>query len=414
MRKRTLRSLAALALSICLCMSFCSCVTGVCASELSAGYSRSTSDGGAAGDDFYAAMSSLAFRLLEGSLDPDGKNTLISPYSIAMCLSMLANGADGETRAQLEALLGMDTDALNRAMYASAMSLAGEKSPFGRANSIWFRNDERLHVENDFLQTNADWYGAQVYSSPFDAAAVSDINNWCKKYTDGMIDRIIDSISPDTLMYIINAVCFDAEWEEKYEDKNIRDMTFSNRNGTDSTVKMMVSENETYLSSDTAEGFAKSYKGGRFSFVGLLPRDEETDIYDLAASLDGDAWLELWRGRGGNVTAGIPEFSFEYYIKLNDALMELGAADMFDGSKADFSRLGQSSAGNIYCDAVEHKTFIEVNRHGTRAAAVTWATMGEMAAVVELSVFLDRPFVCAIVDNETGMPVFIGTVTNIG
>ena len=95
------------------------------------------------------------------------------------------------------------------------------------------------------MQTNADWYGAQVYSSPFDANTVKDINNWCAKYTDGMIDKIIDEIPADTLMYIINAVCFDAEWEEKYEDDDIKDKSFTNRDGTVSSGKMMMSDGET-------------------------------------------------------------------------------------------------------------------------------------------------------------------------
>ncbi len=414
MKKRMTLSLTALALAVWLCFSLCSCVTGVSAAELSAGYSRNTTDNGKADDDFYAAMTALSFRLLGRSLDPDGKNTLISPYSIAMCLSMMTNGAEDETKAQLEALLGMDIDTLNRAMYASAMSLTGSESPLSTANSIWFRDSGSLHVEPSFLQTNADWYGAQVYASPFDDSTVKDINNWCGKYTDGMIKKIIDEIDPATVMYLINAVCFDAEWEEKYESNDIRDMTFTNRDGTTSTVKMMMSEEKIALSYENAKGFAKGYKGGRFSFVGLLPDDKSADIYEFAASLDGEAWLEMWRGRGAGAIVGIPEFKFDYKIKLNDVLGEMGVQDMFDGSKADFTRLGQCNDGNIYCSRVEHQTFIEVNRHGTKAAAITFGEMNAESAEPTPPIILDRPFVCGIVDNATGMPIFFGVVTNIG
>ena len=409
--RRTALALTALLLSLSLGCGLCSCALNISANELSAGYSRRADDEGAAGEEFYSAMSALAFSLLEGSLDPDGGNTLISPFSIAMCISMIANGADGGTLSQLETLLGMDIDTLNRAMYACTMGLAGEKSPFGTANSIWFR-DTGIDVEKDFLQTNADWYGAQVYSSPFDANTVKDINNWCAKYTDGMIDKIIDEIPADTLMYIINAVCFDAEWEEKYEDDDIKDKSFTNRDGTVSSVKMMMSDGETYIASDTAEGFSKSYKGGKFSFVGLLPKDENTDINEFAASLDGEEWLRMWNSRGGSVKAGIPEFSFDFSVRLNDVLEDMGVCDMFDPAKAEFSRLGKSELGNIYCSYVMHKTFIEVNRHGTRAAAITWGAMNKESAMPQY-VILDRPFVCAIVDNATGLPLFVGTVTEI-
>ncbi len=203
--RSTALALTALLLVLSLGCGLCSCALNISANEISAGYSRRADDEGAAGEEFYSAMSALAFSLLEGSLDPDGGNTLISPFSIAMCLSMIANGADGETLSQLETLLGMDIDTLNRAMYACAMGLVGEKSPFGTANSIWFR-EKGIDVEKDFLQTNADWYGAQVYSSPFDTNTVKDINNWCARYTDGMIDKIIDEIPAETLMYLINAV----------------------------------------------------------------------------------------------------------------------------------------------------------------------------------------------------------------
>ena len=93
----------------------------------------------------------------------------------------------------------------------------------------------------------------------------------------------------------------------------------------------------------------------------------------------------------------------------------MGMTDMFNVSEADFSRLGESQTGNIYCSAVEQKTFIDVSRHGTKAAAVTWATMkcGSAAPMETYRVILDRPFVYAIVDNATGLPVFLGLVSHL-
>lgn len=395
-------------LAVSLCLTLTSCV-GISAAELSAGYTRTATDTGAESDVFYTAMTDFAFALLGKTLDPDGKSTLISPYSVAMCLGMLTNGAEGETKKQLEELLGMDADELNRALYASAARLCGKDRQLKNADSVWFRKGA-IDVKKDFLQTNADWYGAGVYSAPFDGSTVRDINNWCAKHTDGMIDKIIDRIDDNTLMYLINAVCFDAKWEEKYENSDIRDSHFTNRDGSGASVKMLRSKGEKYISSDNAEGFIKNYEGGSFGFVGLLPRDAATDIYDFARSIDGAAWRALWQGRGGSANAGIPEFGFEYEIILNDALGELGVTDVFDSEKAD---LGGISDMPTYCSRTGHKTFIELDRNGTRAAAITWGAVDGESAEIAHNIILDRPFVCMIVDNESGIPVFVGVVTDL-
>ena len=85
---------------------------------------------------------------------------------------------------------------------------------------IWFRDEEnRLHVNESFLQANADWYDAQIYAAPFDQSTLKDINTWCKQHTDGMIEKMIDKIDANTVMYLINALTFDAKWATKYEKR---------------------------------------------------------------------------------------------------------------------------------------------------------------------------------------------------
>lgn len=388
----------------------------VSATELSAGYTRLAEGKPKVDENFTSAAAEFSLSLFLKTLDAEKGNQLISPLSVMLCLALLANGAEGETLQEMEDVLGMDVDTLNASLYAYTTGLYnGENCKLGIANSIWFRDSRTLVVKEDFLQTNADWYAAEVYKSPFDASTVKDVNNWVKKNTDGMIDSILNRPpSEATVMYLINTLVFDAKWQDKYEKSDIRDRVFKNADGTRTTVDMMYSEESTVLFGETFLGFAKNYEGNAYSFVGLLPDDETADIYEFAASFTGEGWMEMWESRRTTaVDVGIPEFKYDSSVSLKETLYNMGMEDMFSIADADFSRLGESEEGNIYCSSVEHKTFIDVSRNGTKAAAVTWITMecGSAAPMESYTVILDRPFVYAIVDNTTGLPLFIGVVS---
>ena len=402
-----------LALSMLLVSTGCARVS---AAELSAGYTRQATGTPVIDENFASAVADFSLALFRETLDAEKGNQLLSPLSVMLCLALLANGADGETLQEMEAVLGMDVDTLNESLYAYTKGLYnGENCKLGIANSIWFRDSRTLTVKNEFLQTNADWYDAEVYKSPFDASTVKDVNGWVKKNTDGMIDSILNQPPSDaTMMYLINTLVFDAKWQDKYEKSDVRDRSFKNANGSRTTVDMMYSEESTVLFGETFLGFAKNYEGNAYSFVGLLPDDEDADIYEFAASLTGEGWIEMWESRRTHaVDVGIPEFKYDSSASLKDVLYAMGMEDMFSIADADFSRLGESEEGNLYCSSVEHKTFIDVSRNGTKAAAVTWITMecGSAAPMESYTVILDRPFVYAIVDNATGLPLFIGVVS---
>ena len=396
-------------------LSLTSCVAElkVAATDLSEGYARTATDVTAVGDEFQTAMAEFSVNLLQGTITEDDKNDLVSPLSAMLCLGMILNGADGNTGTQLEGALGMDTQSLNQNLYAYTSSLYTAKDcKLGIANSLWCKQDG-LFVEESFLQTNADYYAAQVYSAPFDQTTVTDINNWCKYYTDGMIDKILDEIPSETVMYLMNALVFDAEWSVKYENEDVYDHLFTSYDGQSKTLKFLRSTEYAYLSAENAVGFAKNYAGDKYSFVGILP-DETMDIYDYVNSLSARAWSALWNSKSSEQTiVGIPEFTYDAQASLNDVLKSLGATDMFDPSAADFSKLGRSEQGNIYCSSVAQKTFIQVDRNGTKAAAVTWGDAAAEGVPDYRYVTLNRPFVYAIVDNATGLPLFLGTVTNL-
>ena len=419
MYKKTFLAILSLILICSMAVNLTGCATKVQAADLMEGVNANTVTGKAADDAFTQAQMRLAVDLFQSSvLESKDENVLISPLSIQLALAMTANGADGDTKAEMEALLGgeISLEDLNEYLYSYVNNLpSAEKYKLQIANSIWFRDDEgRLQVEKNFLQKNADYYGAQAYKAAFDDQTLKDINNWVKDHTDGMIDSILDQIDEDAVMYLINALVFDAEWQHVYDKSDVYKGKFTNIGGTEKQVDMMHSEETVYLQDENATGFMKPYSGSKYNFAVLLP-NEGVDIYEYIASLTGENLMDtLSTPQLGMVMATLPKFSYEYELTMNDVLKELGMPSAFSGSTADFSKMAQSSRGNIYIGDVLHKTFISVDELGTKAGAITKVQMNdESAPMSEWVVTLNRPFIYMIIDNETNLPVFIGTVMDV-
>lgn len=410
-------------IAVCLCffvlcagtVNLSGCAAGIRAADLTEGIKAKPVSGRAADDAFKNSSADFAIRLFQKTRD-DSKNSLISPLSVMLALSMTANGAKGETLTQTESLLGGDIpmETLNEYLYSYINALPSEKTAkLNVANSIWFR-DNGFTAENTFLQKNADYYGAAVYKSAFDVKTLRDINNWVKKNTDGMIEKIIDDIDPDAVMYLINTVLFDAEWENIYKKDEVRDGTFTALDGTKRTASMMYSAEHLYLDDGKAIGFIKPYKNG-YSFVALLPNGD-ISLSDYVASMTGKSFVDtIKNAKDIPVETAIPKFSYNYDIEMSGALKALGMTLPFDSTKADFSALGSSDSGNIFISRVLHKAYIAVDEKGTKAGAATAADIKVTSDIGGLySVTLDRPFVYAVIDDAYGLPVFIGAVTDIG
>ena len=363
-----------------------------------------------------AAVTDFAIRLFKESME-DEENTLISPLSVLVALSMTANGADNETLSQMESVLGMPIDQLNTWISTYMANLPEEeKYKLSLANSIWFTDDERFTVNQDFLQTNADYYDADIYRAPFDDDTCKDINKWVKDNTDGMIKNILDQIPKEAVMYLINALAFDAEWQDIYFESQVREGEFTTENGEKRNVDMMYSEENKYLEDKHATGFIKYYKDRKYAFAALLPK-EGTTVSEYIASLDGEHLNNLLtNAKSAFVNTSIPKFETEYDVEMSAVLSGMGMPDAFSGATADFSKLGHSTAGNIFINRVLHKTFISVDERGTKAGAATVVEMNdECALIIEdpKQVFLDRPFVYMLIDCETNQPFFIGTMMDV-
>ena len=365
-----------------------------------------------------AAAADFGVRLFQTSME-EGENTLISPLSVLYALAMTTNGADGETLAQMEQVLGMDVDDLNSYMLAYLDLLPESKDyKLSLANSIWFKDDPNFVVEQSFLQTNADYYGAGAYKAAFDEDTRNIINNWVKEHTDGMIPEILDEIPDEAIMYLVNALAFEAEWADVYEEHQIREGRFTMEDGTRQDVDMMHSDEHKYLEDDMATGFIKYYKDRRYAFVAMLP-NEGVSVSKYVDSLSGEYLQDLLNNpQDVTVFASTPKFEVEYDIEMSKVLQEMGMADAFDYHVADFSRLGtyQADGMNICINRVLHKTFISVAEQGTRAGAATAVEMvaeGAMEIVEFKEVVLDRPFIYMLIDCETNLPFFIGTMMNV-
>jgi len=363
-----------------------------------------------------ADVTDFAIRLFKAS-EESGKNTLISPLSVLCALAMTANGAEKETLAQMEEVLGMTTEELNLYIYSYMQNLPlGEKYKLSLANSIWFTEDERFTVNQSFLQTNADYYGADIYKAPFDDQTLKDINNWVKKNTDEMIPEILDKIPDEAIMYLVNALAFEAEWCEIYMETQVRNGKFTKEDGTKQDVEFMYSTESTYLEDENAIGFKKYYKGGKYAFVAMLP-NEGVSVSEYVDSLTGESLNALLTNtQNTTVYTSMPKFETEYTVEMAEILKGMGMTEAFDMYNADFEGIGTSADGNIYISRVLHKTYISVAEKGTRAGAATIVEMygnGGVCPSDPKEVYLDRPFVYMLIDCENNIPFFIGTMMDV-
>ena len=370
--------------------------------------------------DFSDTLNGFSFDLFRACLkaggNEAGNNQLVSPLSAALCLTLVENGAAGNTLSEMEAMFGMPLEKWRAALaeFVDLLPSRHEQGKVQTANSIWVREDFSPLVKPAFLQDNADYFGAQVYAAPFDLTLPKDINKWAYDRTDGLIKNLMDEAQkPDenAVMYLLNALLFDMPWAKAVEDGNVKEEPFTNADGTQVKVDMLHFEEGGYLTCDTAIGFTKSYADSRYQFVGLLPTGKNT-VDDVIASLNAESWKNLLAsGKEARVTCVMPEFSYDGKYDLKEPLNALGMVSAF--CDADFSGISDES---LSVSKVFQQTRIELTRSGTRAAAVTVVEMSKYGISIgeeKVTVRLDRPFVYLIVNNATGTPLFIGTVNEL-
>lgn len=363
-----------------------------------------------------AAATEFGVQLVKSSMK-DGENVLISPLSVLCALAMTANGAEGETLAQMETVLGSNMEQLNEYLcwYMDALPQS-ERYSLRLANSIWINTAGGFTPSQDFLQVNADYYSADLYSAPFDDATLEALNGWVGEKTNRMIPQVLDKISPDALMYLVNALAFEAQWQTPYEEYQVREGIFIREDGTEQTVEMMYGGESRYLEDELATGFIKQYEDGAYAFAAILPNEGVT-VEEYLASLTGEGLRAMLdSAKSIAVRTAIPKFETEYSVELSEILSDMGMELPFNEDLADFSGLGTCAQGNIFISRVLHKTFISVGEQGTRAGAATVVEMAPTSAPMPeemKEVYLNRPFLYLLIDCESGLPFFIGVMMNV-
>lgn len=367
-------------------------------------------------EELRKAAADFSIKMFQTTLSNDGdssKNMMISPLSIQSALGMAANGAAGNTLIEMQDVLAGGAPIADYNAYMQ--NLKNGDDVLSLANSIWIRDDsDRIQVNDGFLALNKLVYNAEAFMAPFDNSTVKDVNNWVNEKTHEMIPEVIKDISGDAVMMLVNAAAFEGKWEETYSDDSILEhMEFYNANGETEDVTMLSSTEGTFLHDDNATGFLKYYEGDKYAFMAMLP-NEGVSLDDYVQSLDGESFINLYDNRSYcDVYTLIPEFTSEYERILNADLSEMGINEAFS-DRADFSNMATTKSEYLYISKVIHKTFISLDRNGTRAAAVTVVVMEDACSIIEEethTVYLDRPFMYAIIDTDTGLPVFIG-ITN--
>lgn len=361
-------------------------------------------------EKFVSAYTDFSAELFQRSFN--GENTAVSPLSMMFALGIVANGAKGDTAEEYARLFGgISAEDMNEYLYSYAAELENEEiQHLTSANSLWLNESLEFDVKREFLQSTVDYYAADVFKGAFSQNTVNEINNWCLKKTDGMIENFIEKLSPDTAALIVNAICFQAAWDREYSDRAVSNGIFTSQNGDVRNATMLSSNEDVYLESSLATGFMKNYEGGRYAFAAILPNEGVT-VSELAESLNGDEIRKILTSASEDETVGvsIPEFAYEFKRDMTDVLSDMGLSAAFSNG-ADYSRI--TSDVPFYVDGALHMTRIELSREGTRAAAAS--VIEHRAGIVTKSVELNRPFVYMIVDCENNLPVIIGAVTDIG
>ena len=373
-------------------------------------------------------------------------NQIVSPLSLYYVLAILANGAAGNSRAQIENVLGMCTDDLNHFLKdVDETDLRGYERMYGKANALWFNVAKGLSLRKDFYETVVEYYGESIdqYDFSDQSGLVDQANAWAKKNTDGLIDHVLENndVDDSTMFLVLNALATGSNWMFKFDSKDTNYQEFNNYDRSVNLVEMMNQQLDGYWSDGNSEGFVKMLENG-LNFVAMMPKTN-MDIYDYLNTMDPDAisrfmssviydenYEETKTGWGCAAdyhftNLSFPKFKYEKEYELKEVLSKMGLAEIFDFQTCDFSNMAtgdEKMVSLLEVKDIKQKCTIEVNEEEVVAAAVTVAVGGlgaggcEMRKEIYHDIVFDHPFVFFIVENggELAMPLFMGVVTNLG
>jgi len=352
-------------------------------------------------------------KTIETSEEP---NVFVSPLSVSVALGMAWNGANGDTKTEMETALkmnGFSADEIN-AYYQYMLTVLPEADPkttLNIANSIWCK--QGFSVKEDFLNTNKTYFDSEVRELDFDKeGAVDTINAWCAEKTNDLIPKPLNQISPDAVMYLINAIYFKGMWTKPFYETGTHESDFITESGNFVPVNMMnVIDVFNYTEDEYAQYIDLPYGDGNFSMTVALPRYGK-NINNLLDYLTLDAWNErLNEMNPTEVRVNLPRFKNENRYELKEILQQMGMEKAFIDGVADFS--GISEAERVFISRVIHNTFVEVNEKGTEAAAVTIIELEATGEPNYKTFYANRPFVYVIREQTTGVILFMGKLGEV-
>ena len=355
------------------------------------------------------------FQKIDASLD-EPKNTMISPMSVSLALAMVYNGAEGNTKKQMEEMLhkaGLTPGDINQSYKDLVAGLASHdpKVELSISNAIFYRNT--FPVKDAFKTTNRDYYDAEVSGLDFSKTSetLNTVNGWVDTKTKGKIDKIIEEVKPEDIMYLLNAIYFNGEWKYRFDTKDTQEMAFTKEDKTTIQVPTMYIEKPfNYYGHQNFELLEMPYGSGKYSMLVFLPASGKNtnDVISQMTSENMDNWISKLTEQKKKVY--LPKFEFKFDNSLVDELNALGMTDAFNDAKANLS--GISDAAQLVISAVMHKSYIKVDERGTEAAAVTGITVGVTSMPIDNPFRVDRPFVFAIREKDTQAILFVGKVMN--
>jgi serpin B len=355
------------------------------------------------------------FKKVNGSLN-EPKNTMISPLSVSLALAMVYNGTNGNTKTQMENMLhksGLTPDDINQSYKDLIASLISHdpKVELSISNAIFYKNS--FPIKDNFITTNQNYYQAEVAGLDFTKTTetLNTVNGWVNTKTNGKIDKIIEKVDPQDVMYLLNAIYFNGEWKYRFDTKETISLSFTKEDKTVVQAPTMTIENPfNYYSHQTFQMLEIPYGSGKYSMLIFLPASGKNtnDVISLLTADNINDWIS--KSTEQKKRLYLPKFEFKFDDSMVDELSSLGMTDAFDDMKANLS--GISDAEKLVISEVMHKTYIKVDERGTEAAAVTGITVGVTSVGPDISFVIDHPFVFAIREKDTNAVLFIGKVMN--
>ena len=344
-------------------------------------------------------------------------NVFVSPLSVSFALGMTMNGASGPTFDEMRSALRFGTAPLASidTGYKTLIGLLTSLDPSTTmkiANAIFYRDG--FPFNQSFLNDASTYFDAQVAAQNFAdvPGTLAAVNGWASAKTNGRIPKVLETVTADNVMFLLNAIYFKGSWRDRFDPANTRDAPFHPATGADQSAKLMSREDKiAYAETNAFQAVDLAYGDSSFTMTVLLPK-AGSDVESVAASLTPASWQVLTNSfNPRQVSLSFPKVTFSWKRGLIDDMKAQGMRLAFDN--ADFTRMSTSAGDRLYVSLLQQNTFVAIDEVGTEAAAVTIGGIDATAAPLVTTMRVDRPYIVVIRERLSGTILFIGKITRM-